>query len=51
MGIVHIGIRSFHRAHQAVYTNALLSLTHENWKITEASLRSENVKNALAPQG
>ncbi len=49
-GIVHIGIGAFHRAHQAVYTNDLLALGENQWKITAVSLRSANIRNQMQPQ-
>jgi len=52
-GIVHIGIGAFHRAHQAVYTNAVLNLQEpgwEGWGITGVSLRSATVKEQMAEQ-
>jgi fructuronate reductase len=48
-GILHLGIGAFHRAHQAVYTDEILSADH-SWGIVGASLRSEEVRDALRPQ-
>jgi fructuronate reductase len=48
-GILHLGIGAFHRAHQAVYTDEILSADH-SWGIVCASLRSEEVRDALRPQ-
>jgi fructuronate reductase len=48
-GIVHIGIGAFHRAHMAVYVDALLG-DDPNWGIIGASLRRPDTRNALAPQ-
>lgn len=50
-GILHFGIGNFHRAHQAVYCDDLLNAGETRWGITGVSLRSENVRDALAPQG
>ena len=50
-GIVHLGVGAFHRAHQAVYTDALLAAGDTRWGITAASLRSPDTRDALAPQG
>ena len=50
IGIVHLGIGAFHRAHQAWYTDKLLSLCPGNWSISGGSLRSPNVRDQLAPQ-
>lgn len=48
-GIVHLGIGAFHRAHMAVYVDALLP-THPDWGIIGASLRRPDTRDALAPQ-
>jgi fructuronate reductase len=48
-GIVHLGIGAFHRAHQAVYTDAVLA-EDPGWGIVGASLRSAETRDALAPQ-
>ncbi len=48
-GIVHLGIGAFHRAHQAVYTDALLA-EDPSWGILGVSLRSTDTRDALAPQ-
>jgi fructuronate reductase len=49
-GIVHIGIGAFHRAHQSVYTDAVLAGGDLGWGIVGASLRSVDTRDALAPQ-
>jgi fructuronate reductase len=49
-GIVHLGLGAFHRAHQAVYTDAVLAAGDLRWGITAASLRSADTRDALAPQ-
>lgn len=48
-GIVHLGIGAFHRAHQAVVVDDVLS-RDPSWGITGASLRRPDTKQALAPQ-
>jgi fructuronate reductase len=48
-GIVHLGIGAFHRAHMAVYLDALLA-DDPFWGIVGASLRRPDTKEALAPQ-
>lgn len=48
-GIVHLGIGAFHRAHQAVYTDAVLA-EDPSWGILGVSLRSPDTRDALAPQ-
>lgn len=40
VGIVHIGIGAFHRAHQAAYTDDALAVDGGNWRITGVSLRA-----------
>jgi fructuronate reductase len=48
-GIMHLGVGAFHRAHQAVMTDAVLA--HDpSWGIVTASLRSPDTRDALAPQ-
>jgi len=49
-GIVHFGSGNFHRAHQAVYCDALLNEGETQWGITGVSLRSPDVRNRLLPQ-
>ncbi|MES2818149.1 MAG: mannitol dehydrogenase family protein [Pseudomonadota bacterium] len=53
-GIAHIGVGGFHRAHQAVYTEALLNagLDSLDWGICGIGLRPEDraVRDALAAQ-
>ena len=50
VGIVHIGIGAFHRAHQAAYTDDALAVDGGNWRITGVSLRGTDVADALTPQ-
>ena len=49
IGIVHIGVGAFHRAHQAVYIDDLLA-KHPEWAICGVSLHSADVRDALRPQ-
>jgi fructuronate reductase len=49
-GIVHLGLGAFHRAHQAVMTEAVLEAGAREWGIVAASLRSPATRDALAPQ-
>jgi len=49
-GIVHLGLGAFHRAHQAVMTEAVLDAGARDWGIIAASLRSPATRDALAPQ-
>ncbi|MDK9695724.1 MAG: mannitol dehydrogenase family protein, partial [Siculibacillus sp.] len=48
-GIVHLGIGAFHRAHQAVHTDAVLA-EDPSWGILGVSLRSTDTRDALAAQ-
>lgn len=49
-GIVHFGVGNFHRTHQAIYCDKLLSKGETEWGITGVSMRSPGIRNALAPQ-
>lgn len=49
-GIVHFGIGNFHRAHQAVYCDALLNEGETSWGITGVSMRSSSMRDNLLPQ-
>lgn len=49
-GIVHLGIGAFHRAHQAVYTDAAMAAGDRDWAITGVSLRSPDMQAMLMPQ-
>jgi fructuronate reductase len=49
IGIVHIGVGAFHRAHQAVYIDDLLA-DRPDWAICGVSLHSAEVSHALTPQ-
>jgi fructuronate reductase len=49
-GIVHLGLGAFHRAHQAVYTEAVLAGGDLRWGIVGVSLRQGDTQAALAPQ-
>jgi fructuronate reductase len=50
VGIVHVGIGAFHRAHQAVYVDELLASQGGDWRIVGISCRSSAVRDQLAPQ-
>jgi len=50
IGIVHLGIGAFHRAHQAVYMDDILACFGGNWRIMGVSLRSSVVRNQLEEQ-
>ncbi len=49
IGIVHLGIGAFHRAHMAAYVDDGLA-DDLSWGICGVSLRSATTKTALAPQ-
>ncbi|MEJ3658409.1 mannitol dehydrogenase family protein [Actinomycetes bacterium KLBMP 9759] len=51
VGIVHLGIGAFHRAHQAVYTeDAMAADGSHRWGICGVTQRSRAVVDQLAPQ-
>jgi fructuronate reductase len=50
IGIVHIGVGAFHRAHQAAYTDAAIAARGGDWGICGVSLKSPNVREQLLPQ-
>lgn len=50
IGIVHLGIGAFHRAHQAVMIEDCLARGEAGWAIAGASLRSPDTRDALEPQ-
>jgi fructuronate reductase len=49
VGIVHLGLGAFHRAHQAVYTDALLA-RDPRWGICGVSLKTPRATEGLAAQ-
>src|SRR5690242_8126306 len=49
-GIVHLGLGAFHRAHQALYTEAAIAAGDGRWGICGVSLRGAAVRDALVPQ-
>jgi len=51
--ILHLGLGSFHRAHQAAYLQRLIDRGDTTWSITAGNLRPDNeaVAAALARQG
>jgi fructuronate reductase len=50
VGIVHLGVGAFHRAHQAVYVEDRIEAGERDWAILGASLRAPDTRDALAPQ-
>ena len=51
VGIVHLGLGAFARAHLAVYTHEVLARGDLDWGICGISLRHPSVRDALTPQG
>ncbi len=49
-GIVHLGVGAFHRAHQAVMTDAVLAAGDLRWGIVGCGLMTPATKDALSPQ-
>ena len=46
IGILHLGVGNFHRAHQALYINDYLNLKNDpNWGICGVNLRKEERAN------
>ncbi|MDT4950664.1 MAG: fructuronate reductase [Pseudonocardiales bacterium] len=50
VGILHLGIGAFHRAHQAEFTEDAIAAAGGEWGICGVSQRSRSVIDALAPQ-
>jgi fructuronate reductase len=50
IGIVHLGVGAFHRAHQAVFTDDAISAAGGQWGILGVSLRDPAAPAALAAQ-
>jgi len=51
IGVVHLGLGAFHKAHQAMVFEAALDSGDLRWGVLGASLRSRGVRDQLAPQG
>lgn len=49
-GILHLGLGSFHRAHQAMYTAAAIQQSGGDWGIIGAASRSRTVVDAMHAQ-
>ena len=49
-GMVHIGVGAFHRAHQAVFTEAAIAAGGGDWGIVGVAPNSRTVVDALAAQ-
>lgn len=50
VGVVHLGLGAFHRAHQASHMDDLLDRAGGDWRICGVSCRSATVRDQLAPQ-
>ena len=50
VGIVHLGVGAFHRAHQEVYTDTVLAGGSTEWGICGVDLMGPEVRDKLAPQ-
>jgi fructuronate reductase len=50
LGIVHLGLGAFHRAHQAVLTQRAMLAAGGDWSICAVAQRSTKVRDALRPQ-
>ncbi len=51
VGIVHLGLGAFFRAHGAIYVAEAMALSGGDWGILAASLQSPRMHDDLAPQG
>ncbi|MDQ0212455.1 mannitol dehydrogenase family protein [Arthrobacter bambusae] len=49
-GIVHLGLGNFHRAHQAVYTDAAITANGGDWGIIGVASRSTTIPDAMRAQ-
>src|SRR5436309_14857861 len=49
-GIVHLGLGAFHRAHQALCTDAAMAEVDPRWGIARESLRGKSAADALIRQ-
>lgn len=51
IGIVHLGLGAFFRAHAALYLAEAMAASGGDWGVVGVSLRSPAARDALAPQG
>lgn len=51
VGIVHLGLGAFFRAHGAIYVAEAMAASGGDWGILAASLQSPGTRDALKPQG
>jgi fructuronate reductase len=50
VGIVHLGLGAFHRAHQAIYTEDAMDASGGNWRIVGVSMRGAGVRDGMQAQ-
>jgi len=50
VGVVHLGVGNFHRAHQAVAFDGLLAAGDLRWGVCGVSLKRPAMRDALSPQ-
>ena len=50
VGMLHLGVGNFHRAHQAVFADDVLDSGQAGWAIAGANLHGAGVRDALVPQ-
>jgi fructuronate reductase len=50
IGVVHLGLGAFHRAHQAVFTEDAIEHSGGDWGIAGVSLRHAGIADAMMPQ-
>src|ERR1700735_3302931 len=50
VGIVHLGLGAFHRAHQAVFTEDAIRVASGDWGVAGVSLRHADASAALNPR-
>lgn len=48
--IVHLGAGTFHRSHQAIYTDEVMQQGDPNWGILAVSIHNPAINHALVPQ-
>ena len=51
VGIVHLGLGAFFRAHVAQYVSEAMAARGGDWRVIGISLRRPDIRDALAPQG
>ncbi len=51
VGIVHLGLGAFFRAHVAQYVSEAMAARGGEWRVIGISLRRPDIRDALAPQG